>query len=130
MILLTVEPLTRRESLDPSKFGFDYFLSSYPELQNFTSIEGVMTEIQIRIPKEYFESGYQMTVGDKWATGITIASGVTIAYVLEMHKEGKEIIPKEIAQDLRNFDAKDISRGMWQYEQRTKKEVLKELKEL
>ena len=45
-----------------------------------------------------------MTAGDKWSTGITIASGLAIAYVLEMHKEGIEIIPKSFAEELKKFD--------------------------
>jgi hypothetical protein len=103
-------PLTRRESLDSSKDGFDFFLSSYPELQNFTSIAGVMNEIEIRIPDEYLESGYNMTIGDKWATGITISSGIAIAYVLEMHKEGIDLNPKNLAEELKNYDTEEMSR--------------------
>jgi hypothetical protein len=51
-----------------------------------------------------------MTIGDKWATGITIASGLAIAYLLEMHKEGIQIIPKNITEELRNFDTKEMSK--------------------
>jgi len=46
----------------------------------------------MRIPKKYYSEDYQMTIGDKISTGITIASGLAIAYVLEMHKEGKQVI--------------------------------------
>ena len=105
LILLQIEPLTRRGTLDTSKSGFDYFMSSYPELQNFTSIEGVMEEIQMRIPKEYYSEDYQMTIGDEVSTGIIIASGLGIAYVLEQHKEGKEIISLE---QLKKLDGKKL----------------------
>ena len=64
-----------------------------------------MNEIQIRIPKEYMETDYEMTIGDRWATGIIIGSGLGIAYVLEMHKEGIELIPKNLAEDLKKFDS-------------------------
>jgi hypothetical protein len=80
-----------------------------------------MNEIQIRIPKEYYETGYEMTIGDKWATGITIASGLAIAYVLEMHKEGIELIPKSLVEELKNFDFEKMESQMWQYEQNAKK---------
>ena len=105
LIVLEIEPLTRRATLDDSKSGFDFFLSSYPELQNFTSIEGVVDEITMRIPNEYFSEDYQMTIGDEISTGITIASGLGIAYVLEMHKQGKEIISTE---DLEKLNAKKM----------------------
>ena len=51
-----------------------------------------------------------MTIGDEWATGITIVSGLAIAYVLEMHKEGIELIPKNVAEELKNFDSKEMTR--------------------
>jgi hypothetical protein len=51
-----------------------------------------------------------MTVGDKWETGIIIASGLSIAYVLEMHKEGVELITNKMAEDLKNFDGQEMSR--------------------
>lgn len=59
----------------------------------------------MRIPDEYFSEDYQMTIGDEISTGITIASGLGIAYVLEMHKQGKEIISTE---DLEKLNAKKI----------------------
>lgn len=36
-----------------------------------------------------------MTIGDKISAGITIASGLGIAYALQMHKEGKQILSTE-----------------------------------
>ena len=44
-----------------------------------------------------------MTIGDEVSTGIIIASGLGIAYVLEQHKEGKEIISLE---QLKKLDGK------------------------
>lgn len=44
-----------------------------------------------------------MTIGDEVSTGIIIASSLGIAYVVEQHKEGKEIISLE---QLKKFDGK------------------------
>ena len=123
LIVLQIEPLTRRGTLDDNKSGFGYFLSMYPELEGFTSIEGVAHEIEIRIPKQYSEEGYNMTLGDKISTGVTIASGIAIAYVLEMHKGGKQVIDIEKLQQF-EFNGKQM---LINYEQAVKSEILDDL---
>ena len=46
-----------------------------------------------------------MTIGDEVSTGIIIASGLGIAYVLEQHKEGIEVISLE---QLKKFNGKKM----------------------
>lgn len=67
-----------------------------------------------------------MTTGDKWSTGITIVSGIAIAYVLEMHREGVDLIPKSVFEELRKFDTQHLL----EYEKLIKKEIKSDMKQL
>jgi hypothetical protein len=71
-----------------------------------------------------------MTKGDMFATGITIASGLAIAYVLQMHKEGQEVIPSSVIQELKKFDCEEMVQGLIKYEKSIKFEVSNDLKQL
>ena len=78
----------------------------------------------MRIPNEYSSHDYNMTIGDKISTGITIASGLAIAYVLEMHKEGKEVIPLD---ELKKFNGKQM---LIDYGQEIKTEIIGDMNQL
>jgi hypothetical protein len=65
-----------------------------------------------------------MTLGDKWATAITLSCGIAISYVLQMHNEGREIVPRSIFSEFQKFNAIDMRNSLLQYEDSIKKEVI------
>jgi len=91
MMFFEIEVLSKRQPLDNTEKGY---LSVYPELQNFTSLEGVMSEILIRQPQKLFDEDYNMTLGDKVAAAVTILSALGIEYVYqkEMRERNNELL--------------------------------------
>lgn len=66
-------------------------LQKLPEIANFQTYQGAYDEISRRVPDNFFMGFQGLTKGEKIAGGITIISGLAIAYVLEMQQLGVEL---------------------------------------
>ena len=103
--ITVLEERGRRESLE-SDFcdgltEFDCFVNEYQDLDKYTSYSKAIKTVSEMVPDEFFEQDNNLTIGEKWSSAITIASGLGIAFVLDMKRNNIDLNP---ADTLQKFD--------------------------
>lgn len=72
---------------------YDCFVNSYEDLDKYDSYSKAIQTVSKMVPSEFFQQENSLTMGDKWASIITIASGLGIAFVLDMQRNHINLNP-------------------------------------
>ena len=72
---------------------YDCFVNSYEDLDKYDSYSKAIQTVSKMVPREFFQQENSLTMGDKWASIITIASGLGIAFVLDMQRNHINLNP-------------------------------------
>ena len=72
---------------------FDCFVNQYEDLDKYQSFSSAIKTVSEMVPPEFFEQDNDLTMGEKWSSIITIASGVGIAFLLDMRRNNVKLNP-------------------------------------
>lgn len=82
---------------------FDCFVNKYQDLDNYESYASAIKTVSKMVPQQVFDQDNNLTKGEIWSSAITIASGLGIAFVLDMHRKNINLNPNVAFEQLDDF---------------------------
>ena len=105
---ITVLEERGRESLEADECEdiseFDCFVNKYEDLDNYESYASAITTVSKLVPQQIFDQDNNLTKGEIWSSVITIASGLGIAFVLDMHRKSIDLNPNVAFERMSKFE--------------------------